>query len=72
MSKKSDEFINWAASLSAFLTKINKEYENAGELIEDSEWDDGKTNLAVSILKSLKKSVNKIEKEMRSHVENRY
>lgn len=70
--KKSREFIQWASELNAFCTKIRQDYENAGELVEDPEWNDDHTPIATSLLKSLKNSIVKIEKEVRSHVEKRY
>ena len=68
----SDEFIAWASSLSAYCTTIKVEYGGIENLVQDPEWDRDKTVLAMTLLKGLKASVAKLEKELRDDVENTY
>ena len=68
----SDEFIAWAQSLSGLLTTMRTEYGSMPEMVESPEWDEGRTMLALSLVKSLSTHLAKIEKEFASHVNDKY
>lgn len=64
----SDEFLAWAQSLSAMLTRLRTTYGTVAELIEHPEWDEGKTEYAEQLVKSLRKHIHDVEMEFRKHV----
>jgi hypothetical protein len=71
MTKKfaaSDEFIVWAQSLSGMMTKIKTQYGSIADMVENSSWDEGKTPIALSLVKSLHRHVREIDKELSRHV----
>lgn len=68
----SDDFIGWAQSLSGLLTTIRTEYGSMPEMVENSRWDEGRTHLALSLVKSLRAQLIKIEKELAQHVIEKY
>jgi hypothetical protein len=68
----SDEFIAWTKSLSGLLTKIRTEYGGAANMVERSDWDESKTDLALKLIKSLRVSISKVEKELAHHVAGKF
>jgi hypothetical protein len=73
MSRKSeypasDEMYVWAQSLSGMITKIKTEYGGISEMVERPDWDDRKTRMMLTLLKGLKSSISKAEKELADHV----
>jgi hypothetical protein len=75
MSKRypaSDEFIVWAQSLSGMLTKMRTEYGSVSEMVERSDWDEAKTDLALKLLKTLRTNLTKVEKELANHVNGKF
>lgn len=68
----SDEFIVWAQSLSGMLTKMRTEYGSISEMVERSDWDGSKTDLALKLLKTLRTNLTKVEKELTSHVDGKF
>jgi hypothetical protein len=75
MSKRyptSDEFIVWAQSLSGMLTKMRTEYGSISEMVERPDWDDGKTDLALKLLKTLRTNLTRVEKELANHVNSKF
>jgi hypothetical protein len=68
----SDEFIAWAQSLSGMLTKLRTEYGSIAEMVEHPAWDEGKTEYAMSLVKSLRKHLSKMDTELSSHVEEKF
>ena len=65
----SDEFIVWAQSLSGMMTKIRTEYGSVSAMVEHPAWDEGKTEHALSLVKSLRTHLSKIDRELSNHVE---
>lgn len=68
----SDEFIAWAQSLSGLLTTMRTEYGSMPEMVESPNWDEGRTNLALSLVKSLRAQLATIEQELAIHVADKY
>lgn len=68
----SDEFMAWATSLSGMFTKIRTEYGSVAEMVESPEWDEGRTERALILIKSLHTQLAKIEKELTIHVNQKY
>lgn len=65
----SDKFISWASGLSALCTEVRSTHGSMAELVQEDEWDGDKTALVLNLLRGLKVSVARMEKELRSHVE---
>lgn len=75
MSKRfaaSDEFISWAQGLSGMLTTIRTKYGSTDRMIQRSDWDEGKTGLALNVLRSLRTNISKLEKEFAHHVSGKF
>jgi len=70
--RASDEFIAWAQSLSGMLTNMRTEFGGMSEMVESSEWDDGRTRFALGLLESLNKQVSKITEELEIHVAEKF
>lgn len=68
----SDEFITWAQSLSGMLTTIRTRFGSMPEMVESHEWDEGRTQIALSLITSLKARLAQIEKELADHVSDKY
>jgi hypothetical protein len=68
----SDEVVVWAQSLSGMLTKIRREYGGPAEMVERSDWDDGKTEYVLSLIKALHQHLSQIDSELSSHVEEKF
>lgn len=68
----SDNFIVWAQSLSGMLTTIRSEYGSVGEMLEHAAWDEGRTQYALTLIKSLHKHLDQIDEEMTIHVNEKY
>ncbi len=70
--KASDDFIAWAQSLSGMLTKIRTEFGSVSAMIEHPEWDESKTDNALFLIKSLRAHLSKIDRELSSHVQEKF
>ena len=68
----SKEFVNWAESLSGFLTTIETRYGGIQQMLESNDWDDSKTEYATDLIRSLHQHLGKIEREMVEHVTEKY
>ena len=68
----SDEFIASAQSLSGMATRIRTQYGSIGEMVESASWDEGKTGVALSMIKALEKEVRTINKELARHVTEKF
>lgn len=68
----SDEFIVWAQSLSGMLTEMRTKYGGIAEMVERSDWDGAKTDLALKLLKTLRTNLTKVEKELANHVSGKF
>ena len=68
----SNEFTASAQSVSGMLTKIKTEYGGISAMVERADWDTAKTDFALSLLRTLRSHVTKIEKELSSHVKGRF
>ena len=68
----SDEFIVWAQSLSGMLTKMKTEYGGIAEMVEHRSWDEGKTNYALALIKSLHQHIAQLDAELSSHVDEKF
>lgn len=68
----SDEFIVWAQSLSGMLTTMNTTYGGIAEMVEHPDWDEGKTQYALSLIKSLHVHLERIDLELTNHVREKY
>jgi len=68
----SDEFIVWAQSLSGMLTKIRTEFGSMPEMVESTEWDEGRTQYALALLKSLNKHLSETTEELAIHVAEKF
>jgi hypothetical protein len=64
----SDEFIQWAESLSGFVAQIDLEYGGVAEMVEHPQWDSARNQYAVALLEGLRKDVGKLAKELKVHV----
>jgi hypothetical protein len=65
----SDSYLRWAESVSGMLTGIKTEYGTVGQMLEDANWDDGKTDYAVRLTLALRDTITKIAAEMTGHVQ---
>jgi hypothetical protein len=54
------------------LTKLKTEYGTVSEMVERSDWDSAKTDFALSLLRSLRSNITKIEKELSVHVKGKF
>ena len=68
----SDSFISWAQSLSGLLTTIRTEYGSMPEMVESPAWDEGRTMVALNLVKSLGSQLAKVETELENHVNEKY
>lgn len=68
----SDEFVAWAQSLGGMLTKMRTQYGSMAEMVESPEWDEGRTERALALIKSLCSQLAKIEEELTIHVNDKY
>ena len=68
----SDEFIAWAQSLSGMLTKLRTEYGSVAEMVEHPAWDEGRTQYALSLIKSLHNHMAQIDAELSRHVKEKF
>jgi hypothetical protein len=68
----SNEFVRWAESIGGMLTKITTKYGSISAMVEHSDWDEGKTCYALSLLQSLRREISKIDKELASHVAEKF
>lgn len=64
----SDEYVIWAQSLSGMLTKIKTTYGGIGEMVEHRDWDEGKTQYFLQLVKGLHRHLKSIDKELSDHV----
>ena len=68
----SDKFVAWAQSLSGMLTTMKTEYGSISDMVERSDWDGAKTEFALTLLRSLRSNITKIEKELSDHVKGKF
>ncbi len=64
----SDKFIAWEQSLSGMLTTMKTEYGSISSMVERADWDGAKTDFALTLLRSLRSNITKLEKELSDHV----
>ncbi len=64
----SDEFLSWAESLAGLLTTIETKHGGADSMIEDPQWDQGRTPYAISLIFDLHLHLERIQREMVTHV----
>ena len=68
----SDEFVVWAQSLSGMLTTMRTQYGSMAEMVEHRDWDEGKTQYAMVLIRSLHKHIAQIDRELSHHVEEKF
>jgi hypothetical protein len=65
----SEEFISWAQSLSAMLTKLEQQYGGIVEMVESPAWDEGRTTYALALVNNLHTHIARFDAELSIHVE---
>jgi hypothetical protein len=68
----SDEFVAWAQGLSGMLTDIRVRFGSIAEMVEHPAWDEGKTQYALSLVKSLRDHLSRLDEELTTHVRDKY
>jgi transcription termination factor NusB len=64
----SEEFVVWAQSLSGMLTMFRTSYGSIEEMLEHSDWDEGKTEYLLQLVQGLHSDLKKLDKEISDHV----
>lgn len=65
----SDEFIVWAQSLSGMLTMLRTSYGSTVEMLEHPDWNDGKSEYLLQLVRCLHSDLRTLDEEMSEHVE---
>jgi|WetSurMetagenome_2_1015567.scaffolds.fasta_scaffold1321854_2 hypothetical protein len=65
----SSAFIAWAQGLSGMLTRLKTDYGQISDMVERPTWDEGKTDFALALLRSLRVDLAQMEEELAAHVE---
>jgi hypothetical protein len=64
----SDEFIVWAESLSGMLTSLRTSYGSTEEMLEHSDWNEGRTEYLLQLVQCLHSDLRRLDEEMSEHV----
>lgn len=69
--RMSDDFIQWAESLSAMMTKVRTDYGGISSMLENSEWDESRTEYALQLIVKLSNNLSEMKEEMDGHIRGR-
>jgi hypothetical protein len=64
----SDEFTAWAQSMSGMLTRLRTSYGSTEEMLEHHDWNDGKSEYLLQLVKSLHSDLRTLDEEMSEYV----
>jgi hypothetical protein len=67
----SDEFLVWAQSLSGMLTRLRTRYGSVEEMLEHPDWDEGKNEYLLQLIRLLHMDLGKMAEEMGAHVQSK-
>lgn len=57
----STDFINYMQGLSGLLTKMQVKYGSVPEMIESADWDQGRTDYALTLLDAISVNIQKMQ-----------
>ncbi len=68
----SDDVVVWLQSLSGMLTRVKTQYGSFPEMVEHPNWDEGRTDLVLRLIGSLREHLRNVEKEFSVHVNGKF
>ena len=68
----SDDVVVWLQSLSGMLTRVKTQYGSFPEMVEHPDWDEGRTDLVLRLIGSLREHLQNVEKELSDHVNGKF